>query len=599
MTRTPAPTRIPLVKAEHATTTPPPALQPQPLKTTTHAKQEPQEVPSTNNPPKETSGNLQQCQQPLFSNSVSELRNLNAALSTFLRRYDELRSHLDFIQTATEAESPQLLSAAPSPPQSSPIAPGNKTHSSATAETTIAKLGNSEETTGNDQPCESELESLCKSMDSRGLRKYIVSHLSNVGKLREEAPAALKLAPDPAKLVLESFGRFFLQPSKAYMIPARQVSVLILELFLMIGCNGNEIEAAVKDEAELTAVEWRNRLINESGVAKACEIDARGLLLFVGCFGIPSTFKNEDIRNLIQVSNPEEISDSLRRSSVLLARIPKILEEMMENKMQVKAVDIAYTFGLESRFPPHKFVQPFLRESKETWKIGRAAAHSYAAKNDANKMHLADLKSVLKCLEDHKIDPSSVGWRINDMISSLEREIADLDKKLGEKFTPKREADQSVSSKLTNREVKRTRVDGHGPQQQKVPGYANGKSRSDGLTPIKFLDGRIPGHISSFSASSYELHGAVEVVPEGSYAGVHGGKLVDSVGQVINDNGQQYGWHGDAAFGERLIGHRYPELFRPTPLPEEGFVGLSTPSSMGASNRRSGSDLYGFADTVL
>lgn len=46
----------------------------------------------------------------------------------------------------------------------------------------------------------------------------------------------------------------------------------------------------------------------------------------------------------------------------------EIVEEMMKKKMEVDAVDIVYTFGLEERFNPHTILISFLQESSETWK---------------------------------------------------------------------------------------------------------------------------------------------------------------------------------------------------------------------------------------
>lgn len=40
----------------------------------------------------------------------------------------------------------------------------------------------------------------------------------------------------------------------------------------------------------------------------------------------------------------------------------------MNQKMEIEAVDIAYTFGIEDRFNPQKLVTSFLRESKEPLK---------------------------------------------------------------------------------------------------------------------------------------------------------------------------------------------------------------------------------------
>lgn len=46
----------------------------------------------------------------------------------------------------------------------------------------------------------------------------------------------------------------------------------------------------------------------------------------------------------------------------------EIVEGFMKNKMEVDAVDIIYTFGLEEKFNPQTILMQLLRESKESWK---------------------------------------------------------------------------------------------------------------------------------------------------------------------------------------------------------------------------------------
>lgn len=389
---------------------------------------------------------------------------------------------------------------------------------------------------------------------------------------------------------------------------------------------------------------WRrNRVFKEGGgVKRGCEVDGRALLLLIGCFGIPSVFKNEDVRDLIEGCNVNEISESLRRSDILVARIPDIVEEMMKKKMAVKAVDIACTFGMESRYPPQLCMQQFLKQSSDTVMEERKVLSSDEALNEANKKYSANLKSALKCLVDHKIDPHIPGWNIPLLISGLKRSITRRNRKIKEKVTQKREADEPPESlkNLTSQEVKRTQLSHNS--------YVDGKSSSEGLIPTNLLNGGIRGHNASFSASSSGLH-----VPQaGPYpgSGVHGGMPVDSVSLVVNTNGQPYGWrgdapsrerligcsyadstpsmighmggynvgqvdnnyfqpnvwHGNAPLRERVIGHSHPEpaplgvngVFRVSPS-IEGFVGLLNPSSTSASSRKPDSGLYGFADTVI
>ncbi|KAL8461309.1 hypothetical protein ACS0TY_032691 [Phlomoides rotata] len=90
---------------------------------------------------------------------------------------------------------------------------------------------------------EPEFVDLCKMMCSRGVQKYLATHLSNTPMLWEQVPKVLAEAPNPPKLILECLGKFFLQGRKAFsrnspMIPAREASILILECFLwMIGMD--------------------------------------------------------------------------------------------------------------------------------------------------------------------------------------------------------------------------------------------------------------------------------------------------------------------------------------------------------------------------
>uniref|UniRef100_A0A7N0TEX4 FRIGIDA-like protein n=1 Tax=Kalanchoe fedtschenkoi TaxID=63787 RepID=A0A7N0TEX4_KALFE len=170
-----------------------------------------------------------------------------------------------------------------------------------------------------------ELETLCKKMCGKGVRRYMALNLDILDKLREEVPKALSLAPKPAKLMLEAVGKFFLQGSKAFaknspMVSGRQAAILVSECYLLSDC-GKEMDDEVKTEAESSAVAWRKRLILEGGIPKASELDARGLLLFIGSFGIPSLFKRDDVISLILLSDPREISDALKSSCHIYPKI--------------------------------------------------------------------------------------------------------------------------------------------------------------------------------------------------------------------------------------------------------------------------------------
>ncbi|KAF3953356.1 hypothetical protein CMV_021189 [Castanea mollissima] len=546
-----------------------------------------------------------QKQKPEFMKSVVELDGLSIAIHSFTRRLDELQKHLEFIENTIESRSKQLLLIE----NTNLVVVETITEDEEERAVAAAAGGEGEEEVpSSSRGTKSEVEYLCEMMCSRSLRKYIVSNMSDEAKLREEVPAALKFAPKPAKLVLDCIGRFYLQGSKAYtknspMIPARQASLLILEFFLLSdNVNVESLNEKEKDEAHSAALAWRKRLVTEGGLSRATPIDARGLLLFIASFGIPSRFSNQDLRDLILLTilSTQNISTALRRSPLLLARIPDIIEEMMKNGSSVEAVDVAYTFGVEEKFNPQTILTSFLRKSKEAWKRTRAVAHGSMVLKEANEKQLAALKSVIRCLEDHKIDPTKLlpGWRIKENIINLEKEISDLDNKIEDKVMRKRKADEIQSSnQMKSQGMKRLFFTARAPplmsppvggmQEQRVITQVESKSSYDGLMPVNLLDGEQSGHVSNYPTASF--------IPHGSGAGFLPKNVLGAT--VI---GPAYGWHGhgigDATFRERSIGQGF--VGQPASL--EGFPGLpNSPRSVDVTDRSTTSDLYRFADTVL
>lgn len=660
---------------------------------------------------------------PDYTTSISNIRSLATALSTFQRRYDELQQHLDFIQTTIHSKlpDPSIIPPFIQPTTPAPITinlvknpklfpgvsvklndadlePKIKIETVITDVTAIpdktkalvvvsgvseskadiklpdsglenksdAKVTDFGEKSDVDvklDDTQSELLRLCsKTMCGRSLRRYIVTHISDVKKLLEEVPKALKCAANPAKLVLECLGKFYLQGGRAFtkdspMLVGRDASIMGLECFLLMESDGVVIDNRVKEDAHNAAADWRQRLRSEGGLHKACETDARGLLLLIGCYGIPKAFENEDIKDLIRGSNLKDISGALRRSSHLLARIPEIIERMLKYKREVEALNIVYTFDVQDKYPPQTILKSFLSKSDEILKRKRTEAEDLSAVVIKDKKHLDDLKSLLKCWKNHKIDPSKAfpDLAINEKISSLEKEITVLDKKIREDIGNKKKEKEIESSKRSKtQDARRLRFPGHDSPLQGAVRQSAENISFDRLTQMNY-NGGLPGHYGYSASPSvrheygvgdlhatrilHEYSDVPMVVPRGSaertgllheYAAStrvgSGGGLVAAeteggylsrepyaashLGMHINMNpynGQLYGRHGDALSDERFVSQTYARkplysgydgLHRSSPA-LEGFAGLPNRPTAGSSIPGSGSDLYHFADSVL
>ncbi|XP_055825774.1 protein FRIGIDA-like [Solanum dulcamara] len=551
-------------------------------------------------------------QPPIDNDSIANFRKLSDAFSAFQVCFAELQKHVDSIGTLIVSMRPpettkttplsvsSLPAAAAPTPAPEPEAEPSSEFDPSEEEVEVKSPGSELKST------RSELESLCERMDGRGLRKYMITHLSDINVLVEEVPKALKLSPNPARLVLDCVGKFYLQGSRAYVkgspaVNGRKASVLVLECFLLMGINeGVEIEKGVKEEAEKAALAWRKRLIAEGGVQKAFDMDARGLLLLIGCFGIPGEFRNEDIRDLLLASPfKKNMSGALTRSNGFMAKITEIVEGMVNQKMEIEAVDIAYTFGIEDRFNPQKLVTSFLRESKEPLKKMKGKSQgSLAAVNEAKKKHLTALRSVIKCSKRHSIDLSKLlpGWQINEQIMSLEKEIAVGEKKM----VQKRKIDETESSgRISNKEAKQSHFPNPRLQQERIVNHIDSNTT--------LLEGGTAGHMYGYSLSPSVLHGP----------GGHGKTLVDNTPmQIGSHTGQLYGLHGDVAVYDRFPSHSYTygpssylagstslpntksgDAYRPPPYLESSR-GLPKAIPTDVAGRSSASDLFQFDNTV-
>ncbi|KAF8110400.1 hypothetical protein N665_0084s0010 [Sinapis alba] len=391
---------------------------------------------------------IKESKHPQFLKSIDDLTAFSAAVDAFKRHYDDLQNHMDYIKNAIDSNLKSKGSAAESPSFKS-----QSPRNDASGETATTP----KET--------SEVEQLCELMCSKGLRRYMYSNISDRAKLIEELPAALKLAKEPAKFVLECIGKFYLQGRKAYasdshMIPARQVSLLILESYLLM-LEKKPIDSSTKDEADAAAVAWKKRMMNEGRLAAAEAMDAKGLLLLIASFGIPSSFKSMDLFDLVRKSGTAEIASALKRSPFLVPMMSGIVDSSIKRGKHIEALEMVYTFGIEDRFSASSILTSFLKLSKESFERAKQKAQSPIAFKEANQKFLAALLSVMKCLKAHNLDPEKEvqGWQIKEQMIKLEKDILQLDKQMeGEARSISLMEEAALTKRLYNQQVKRPRL---------------------------------------------------------------------------------------------------------------------------------------------
>ncbi|GMI95384.1 hypothetical protein HRI_003207700 [Hibiscus trionum] len=542
-------------------------------------------------------------EEPQLLKSINDLASHAAAVLAFKSKFDELTKHLDFINQAIDSKFNEPLHEEQHPqiePQPQPYLKSTQIEAE-----TVQKVA---ETAPPPKPSCGEIQKYCMWMKGKQVRKYIVKNLSNLPMLREEVPAALKLAPEPAKLVLDSVGEMILMGKKAYTNDpssnqARRAILLLLEFFLsmMSGESRVKIAANVKVSAQNRAVALRKRLNKEGGLSNATAGDARGLLLYVACFGIPNAFTNQDLGTLLKLCNLRSISDAIKASPWLPGKMPDIIESMAKNGMHFEALEVVSIFGLEDEFSPKTILTLFLQESTKAFEREKEEAHNSPVElRKANEKRLGALKSIvhyLDYLEDRRSDAKELlgSWRIKEKIVKLEEEIPKPYKRIvKKKEQPKRKPDEMGSSSTgKSEEMKRSRFDTQGPalpkshvnqlREQPTAILAEGEDLVPNSCPVA-SSAPHPGNGSG--SGSGQMGGTTGV--ESSGIGVIPASSYSEADQMMSGSGLRCGWpqHSDMQSASTW----FVGLFGSS-LSIEGFVGLPDKSV------RTLADLYRFADT--
>ncbi|XP_024531745.1 FRIGIDA-like protein 3 isoform X2 [Selaginella moellendorffii] len=325
-----------------------------------------------------------------------------------------------------------------------------------------------------------ELKTLCENMDGEGLRRYVSEHRKDVSALRLELPVAIRCAIDPARLVLDAL--------EGYSIPSdsesggggggggggdrkesgvsanRRACVLILESAgsaladPVLGVEHPVVPFNIKERAKELAGRWKSRMdvLKDSSGAVASEnsLDAQVFLQLLATYGIawtipcfrlsmaswllvatPSSphlilhspeYDDEELCRLVTTVARRRQSPALCRALGLAPKIPDVVDKLAKEGKQVEALAFAHAFEIMDRVEPVPLLKAYLKDARKSAQvILKSGNNSAAAQNDSSMKELSALKSVIKCIEEYKLDAQFPPQSLQKRIDVLERAKAD------------------------------------------------------------------------------------------------------------------------------------------------------------------------------
>lgn len=387
--------------------------------------------------------------------AVAVIRDLQSKLETSKKeeedasKKEEISSEDD--ENATEDASPDRVSniVNSSPPSQAADAVakpaagnGSKSppHHTLSLSSLLAKEASASAVKSGEIKPRAQLKSLCEAMEADKLRNFIAEHRKDLNAISAELPFALKLADDPAQLVLNALDGY--SPSDqnvshgnkrdVSLLSNKRACVIMLEALAevladpVLGADHPIVSEDLKISAKEIANSWKSKINLDGDLTSNVAIDAQSFLQLLATFGLASEYDQDELCKLILPIARRKQTPSLCRSLDLSSKVPDVIEGLIKDGKQMEAITFATEFGLLERFQPVPLLKAYLKDArKAVQNTLKGGNNTTAAQNDANQKELSALKIVLKAISDLKLEESYASAPLEKRVAQLEKAKAD------------------------------------------------------------------------------------------------------------------------------------------------------------------------------
>ncbi|XVF06578.1 hypothetical protein REPUB_Repub06bG0061400 [Reevesia pubescens] len=344
-----------------------------------------------------------------------------------------------------------------------------------------------------------DLQSYTTSMDARGLLLFLCEHVEDHELMRCEVSAALQLAPDPAKLVLDALSTFYHSKSgdapkkkknsgdgfnSGALGKLRQSCILLLEQLRTFPFL---IEPHVNEEVLKLAADWKERMQKYQK-----SVMAYGFLHLIVTYFLMSAYDVDELLVLLVIASEYRQSPDLCLSLGLTDKIHVLIETLVKNNLRLEAIAYIRAFDLVDKFPPAHLLKVHLEYSKES--LYREAKKSHWKWHRIIDHEIATVRKVIGCIVHHKLESLYPPEDLEGYIIQLERQKAERnDAARKEKLKTGRKKTPQVPSANPKPELEcGTKLPSTNVSAEAVPSTSASSGSSTKMTPLQLLESFFP-----------------------------------------------------------------------------------------------------------
>lgn len=264
----------------------------------------------------------------------------------------------------------------------------------------------------------------CKRMDASGLVGFIQTKRKEPAGLRMEIASALHTSVDSMRLILDAAEEFvgMKVEGKAILADRRWACDMLIQSVVPVAEGDYGAGRSLKERAARVLEKWKGVMGGGDRSSGVCAAEATMFLQLVIAFGLKERFEEEFLRRLVLEFANRKDMPKLAVAFGFGNKIGDIIEELVKSGKEVEAVYFASESGLSERYPPLSLLKLSLRNCRRNANnISKKGKFSSAAVDKANSIELEATKALIKCVEDHKLEPEFSLEGLKKRVTELEQ----------------------------------------------------------------------------------------------------------------------------------------------------------------------------------
>lgn len=264
-------------------------------------------------------------------------------------------------------------------------------------------------------------------MESSGLIKYLITKRKELAALRTEMAEAVGEAVDPFRLVLDAVEDFVEMKveGKVGIADTRWACGMLIQAAVPVAASV-DAGRSLKERAARVLDKWKGVLGDVEGVGAG---EATMFLQMVIGFALKHKFDDEFFRKLILEFASRRDMPKFALALGFRDKMEDIIDDLVKSGKELEAVYFASEVGLTERFPPVSLLKSCLRNCRKNANTISKNGNSTAALEETNNSELIASRSIIKCVEDHKLESQFPIDGLKKRVTQLEK--AKVDRKKG------------------------------------------------------------------------------------------------------------------------------------------------------------------------